>query len=247
MSADKMTNRIVYRSQSPVWSGYDEIDDDDEEESFEDYQQRKRLAMNCNETPVRHDTALKHAIEDILSTLPVAKNSSSSKSLLPNIATADRPKFLIVEDLNSIDGLVPNRKIKSSTSPSICPVDISSEAWACVGFLPTISEHAEFDFDENPNCISSKSVIASLPKCASQVKLSTSEEVSTTKATASNPSKAEPQAPLSDRSSSKSVSSAISELPYLTGLRSSYVVYTGCLIVAIWTIRISVTWNRGSI
>jgi hypothetical protein len=46
-------------------------------------------------------------------------------------------------------------KIRSGVSPSICPVEVSVDAWSCAGFLPTIPETSEFDYAKEPKCMSS--------------------------------------------------------------------------------------------
>eukprot|EP00475_Leptophrys_vorax_P035970 TRINITY_DN599_c0_g1_i1.p1 TRINITY_DN599_c0_g1~~TRINITY_DN599_c0_g1_i1.p1 ORF type:complete len:335 (-),score=62.83 TRINITY_DN599_c0_g1_i1:77-979(-) len=50
------------------------------------------------------------------------------------------------------------QKLRSGTSPSVCPMRLCVEAWGCAGFLPRIPEVAEFDFSQEPRgCMSSAS------------------------------------------------------------------------------------------
>jgi len=56
---------------------------------------------------------------------------------------------------NSVKDMEDIQNLRRRMSPSVCPIEVSIEAWACAGFMPRIPELVQIDFSREPKCMSS--------------------------------------------------------------------------------------------
>jgi len=273
----KSNSTVVHRGNCIV-SGYDECDSDEEvyqpsPKHIPDMKNDEDLLDAIDEIlstmPVNSNSAKR--IRGESGSNPSNMNammpsSSSEKSAMPISQREDEKSAFSFYSANpddmdqimsfkgrqhSVKDMEEIQKIQSRGSPSICPIEVSVDAWACAGFLPRIPETLECDYCRAPKCMSSRgpsrkaSAGDEIPRGDSTELDSIEEEDDEPVSPSCRAPASAPIAPVKavkEKSTSKSLSSVL-QTDNWKSLRQSKALFVSACVLMLAAYSIQFSWN----